>query len=84
MFGVEGLEFGVQGLGSGVKGLRFRVQGLGFKIRVEGSEFRAQGSGFRAQGLQGYLAHIKKNPIGPYSSPMPRALQKSLGVVVFL
>jgi len=37
-----------------------------------------------ALGLQGYLAHKTPPPVGPYSSPMPRALWWSLGSGLFL
>ena len=33
----------------------------------------------RGPALQGYLAHKKHPPVGPYSSPLPRALWWSYG-----
>ena len=85
----------MQGAGFRVQGAGCRVQGAGF--RIQGSGCRAQGSG-RAMSLsdaskrmarrvrrkQGYLAHKKAPPLGPYSRPEPRALWRSWGVGRFL
>ena len=48
----------------------------GAKGGAEDTWIRVLGSGSRVRvwGLQGYLAHKKVPPIGPYSMTMPRVL----------
>ena len=80
--GVWGLGFGVWGVGCGVWGLGFGALGLGFR----GFELLPKMKWFcmihfapsRIQ-VQGYLAHKKTSPVGPYSRTLPRALLWSSG-----
>jgi len=71
----------VTAYGLGVQGLRLEELAESAalpvpctQIRGWGLEVRVWVFGIRGEELQGYLAHTKHPPVGPYSSPMHRDL----------
>jgi len=78
-FRVPGFGVRVSGFGFRVSVFGFRVSGLGFQ--VPGFGFRVSGFGFRSAGFQlkihrasSCIQRLVSTPLGPYSSPMRRAL----------